>query len=56
MSEDLDSKTIHAIGIRDGYAEVLAESRDQGIKLKFLAEQYKQMTGDEHFSHKFHIS
>lgn len=51
----LNNQTIYTLGIRDGIALVLAESKHEGIKLPFVAKDYKEKFG-EHFSLEFHLS
>ena len=46
--------TICALGKRDAYAEVLAESMSNGVRITCLAVFYRELTGEKHFSHAFH--
>ena len=55
MTKQEELSWAYTLGRRDEKAEVLARYNKR-IKLKEIAEEYKKITRDEHFSYKWHTS
>lgn len=51
----MERNIYYYLGKRDAYAEFLAETY-KTVKLPKIARLYKQIYGEEHFSHKWHVA
>lgn len=45
----------YCLGLRDGYATVLAEAHFHKVRLPWLAKDFEVIAKETHFSHDYHM-